>query len=130
MLKQFAAAAASAALLVGAAVVPLPVVGSAAEANAPSPAPPCRDGKNRRVRMVNATSYTIERMYGSNVGARSWQEDVLGESVLRPGNSVVVNWDDGSCYCEFDFRAVFTDGDKAEKRGVDVCRQTTFRFVE
>lgn len=130
MLKQFAAAAASAALLTGAAFVPLPTLGGAAQAKPVAAAPPCRDGKNRRVRMVNATSYTIERMYGSNVGARSWQEDVLGERVLRPGQNVVVNWDDGSCYCEFDFRAVYSDGDKSEKRGVDVCRLATFRFVE
>ena len=88
------------------------------------------DGKNRRVRMINATSYTITRLYGSNVGERSWQEDVLGDSVLRPGNSVVVNWDDGSCYCEFDVKAVYSDGDTSIKNGIDVCRLASFRFVE
>lgn len=126
MIRHFAAAAAAAAMLTAATVVPLPTLGTA-EAK---PVRGCNDGKNRRVRMVNATSYTIERMYGSNEGRTSWEEDVLGDSVLRPGNSVVVNWDDGSCYCIFDFKAVFSDGDKSEKRGLDVCKLETFRFVE
>lgn len=126
MIKSLAAAAASAALLTAAAVVPMPMLDPVHAA----PAKGCNDGKNRRVRMVNATSYTIERMYGSNVGRRSWEEDVLGDAVLRPGNGITVNWDDGSCYCEMDFKAVYSDGDTSEKRGVDVCRLSTFRFVE
>lgn len=126
MIKHLAAATAFAALLTASAVVPLPTLDTAQAA----PARGCNDGKNRRVRMINATSYTIERMYGSNVSRRSWEEDVLGDGVLRPGNSVVVNWDDGSCYCEFDFKAVYSDGDTSTKHGVDVCRLETFRFVE
>ena len=126
MIKQIAAGAASAALLIAAAVVPVPTLGIAHAA----PAKGCSDGKNRRVRMINATSYTIQRLYGSNESRTTWEEDVLGDSVLRPGNSVVVNWDDGSCYCEFDFKAVYSDGDTSEKRGIDVCRLASFRFVE
>ena len=126
MLKTFAGVAASAALRVATAVVPLPTIGTAHA----KPARGCSDGKNRRVRMINATSYTIQRLYGSNVNVRDWQEDVLGDSVLRPGNSVVVNWDDGSCLCEFDVKAVYSDGDTSIKSGIDVCRLTSFSFVE
>ncbi|WP_419809559.1 hypothetical protein [Sphingomonas sp.] len=126
MMKQIAAAAVSAALFTAATIVPLPTLAVAHAA----PAKGCTDGKNRRVRMVNATSYTIQRMYGSNEGRTTWEEDVLGDSVLRPGNSVVVNWDDGTCYCVFDFKAVYSDGDTSTKRTVDVCRLETFRFVE
>ena len=42
----------------------------------------CNDGTNRRIRMVNNTSFTIRRMYGSNQSSNSWEEDVLGEDVL------------------------------------------------
>lgn len=127
MIKMFAGAAASAALLVATAVVPLPSIGAA---QAKPAGRGCNDGKNRRVRMINATSYTIQRLYGSNVNVRTWQEDVLGDSVLRPGNSQVVNWDDGSCLCEFDIKAVYSDGDTSIKSAIDVCRLTSFRFVE
>ena len=127
MIKMFAGAAASAALLVATAVVPLPTIGAA---QAKPATRGCSDGKNRRVRMVNATSYTIERLYGSNVNVHTWQEDVLGDGVLRPGNSVVVNWDDGSCLCEFDIKAVYSDGDTSIKSAIDVCKLTSFRFTE
>jgi hypothetical protein len=127
MIKLFAAAAASAVVLATAAAVPLPTLDSAAQAR---PTAACRDGKNRRVRMVNATRYTIERLYGSNVTRRSWEEDVLGDRVLRAGDGVTVNWDDGSCHCSFDIKAVYSDGDTSVKSGIDVCRLATFRFVE
>ncbi|WP_425229803.1 hypothetical protein [Sphingomonas sp.] len=125
-MKHLVAAAACAALLSTAAVVPLPTLNQA-HATPPSG---CRDGKDRRVRMINATRYTIERLFGSNTSRRTWEEDVLGERVLRPGDAVMVNWDDGTCACMFDFKANFSDGDNSIKHGVNVCRISRFRFVE
>lgn len=88
----------------------------------------CDDGKNRRVQMVNDTDTDIVRLYGSNIGADSWQEDVLGDSILRSGSRVTVNWDDGSCYCNYDFKAVYRDGTNSIKNGVNVCQISSFRF--
>ena len=127
MIKMLAGAAAAVAFLATSAVVPMPTIGAA---HAKPATRGCNDGKNRRVRMINATSYTIERLYGSNVNRRTWEEDVLGEGVLRPGNSVVVNWDDGTCLCEFDIKAVYSDGDTSIKNAIDVCRLSSFRFTE
>lgn len=127
MMKMIAGGFASAALLVATALVPLPLIGGAHAMPAKGG---CSDGKNRRVRMINATSYTIQRLYGSNVNVRTWQEDVLGDDVLRPGASVVVNWDDGSCLCEFDVKAVASNGDNHIKQAIDVCRLTDFRITE
>ena len=127
MIKMFAGAAATAALLVGTAVVPLPTIGAA---QARSAGHGCHDGQNRRVRMVNATSFTIERLYGSNTSRRTWEEDVLGSGVLRPSRSVVVNWDDGTCRCMFDIKAVYSDGDSSIRNAINVCRLSSFRFVE
>ena len=90
----------------------------------------CGDGKNRRVQMVNDTGTDIVRLYGSNVGADSWQEDVLGDSILRAGSSVTVNWDDGSCYCNYDFKAVYRDDTNSVKNGVNVCQISSFRFYD
>lgn len=85
---------------------------------------------DRRVKIINETNYTIVRFYGSNAGADSWQEDVLGDDVIKPGGSVMVNFDDGSGYCKFDFKAVFSDGDTVEKRGIDVCETSVYRITE
>ncbi|GKY88069.1 hypothetical protein [Sinisalibacter aestuarii] len=86
------------------------------------------DNLDRRVRIVNNTGYTIIHFYGSHTDANSWQEDILGNSVLPSGNSVTVNFDDGTGYCIFDLRAEFDDGDVLEKFGVNVCEIGTFTY--
>lgn len=86
--------------------------------------------QDRRVRVINETGHTIVRFYGSNVGTEDWQEDILGTDVLRPDQSVVINFDDGSGYCKYDFKAEFDDGDSVTKSGVDVCEVSSFRITD
>lgn len=83
---------------------------------------------DRRVTIVNETGYTIVKFYGSNTGSDSWEEDILGQDVLPSGSSVVINFDDASGYCKFDFRAVFDDGDELVKEGVNICEISTFTY--
>lgn len=83
---------------------------------------------DRRVRIVNNTGYTIVRFYGSNKGSDSWEEDILGEDVLPSGSSVNINFDDGSGYCKFDFKAVFDDGDVLVKKNINICKIGTFTY--
>jgi len=80
-----------------------------------------RDGLNRNVTIVNRTGRTIYRFYGSNVGTSSWQEDILGSSVLANNSSVNVNFDDGTGHCNFDFKIVFPDGSYVEDYNINVC---------
>jgi hypothetical protein len=86
------------------------------------------DNLDRRVRIINNTGFTIVRFYGSHTDANSWQEDILGSEVLPSGNSVVINFDDGTGYCIFDLRAEFEDGDVLEKFGVNVCELGSFTY--
>ena len=88
------------------------------------------DAADRRVRILNETSFDIVRFYGSNVGSDDWEEDILGRDVLRAGKSVMINFDDGTGYCIFDFKAVFDDGDEVIKERVNICKIGSFRFTE
>ncbi|MBI1417703.1 MAG: hypothetical protein GC146_10820 [Limimaricola sp.] len=81
---------------------------------------------DRHVRIVNHTNRTIYRFYGSNVGTNSWEEDILGQDVLLPGQSVNINFNDGSRYCNFDFKIVFADGSSAVESNINVCRVGTY----
>lgn len=83
---------------------------------------------DRRVEIVNNTGFTIVEFYGSNTGSKSWEEDILGPNVLPSGQSVVINFDDASGYCKFDFRAVFEDGDVLDRGGVNICEIATFTY--
>ncbi|MFN3687160.1 hypothetical protein [Salinarimonas sp.] len=83
---------------------------------------------DRRVEIVNRTGYTMVEFYASNQDRTTWEEDILGASVLPSGRSVVIDIDDASGYCMFDFKAVFDDGDEVEEFGVNVCEVATFTF--
>jgi hypothetical protein len=80
------------------------------------------------VKIINNTSETMEVFQASNVRRSTWEEDVLGDKVVRPGGSFVANIDDGSGACLFDFRAKFKDGGVATKKNVNVCELETFTF--
>lgn len=85
---------------------------------------------DRRVRINNHSSYDIIEFYASHTDASGWEEDILGRSILPAGQSVVINIDDGSGYCIFDFKAVFEDGDELEKYGNNVCELAEFNYTD
>lgn len=83
---------------------------------------------DRRVKIVNDTGYVLVEFYGSNKGSTSWEEDILGRDVLGSGQSVMIDFDDGTGYCKFDFKAVFDDGDELIRKGVNICEIGTYTY--
>lgn len=83
---------------------------------------------DRVVTIVNRTGVTMVEFYGSNVGTRNWEEDILGRDVLNTGESVDIDFDEGNGACRYDFKAVFADGDTVIEENVDVCRVGRFTF--
>jgi hypothetical protein len=83
---------------------------------------------DRRVMIINETGYTIMEFYGSNTGSNSWEEDILGRDTIPPGTQMVINFNDQSGYCMFDFRAIFDDGEELIREGVNVCEISTFTY--
>jgi hypothetical protein len=83
---------------------------------------------DRRVRINNNSSYNIIEFYASNTGTNSWEEDILGRNILPAGNSVMINIDDGTGYCKYDFLAVFEDGEELVKYDNNVCELTDFSY--
>lgn len=83
---------------------------------------------DRRVRIVNDTGYVLVEFYGSNKGSTSWEEDILGRDVLGSGQSVMIDFDDGTGYCKFDFKAIFDDGDELIRKGVNICEIGTYTY--
>lgn len=86
------------------------------------------DAADRHVRIINNTGYSIVAFHGSNKGTDSWEEDILGSSVLPSGSSVTVDFNDGTGYCVFDFLAVFSDGEELVRHGVNVCEIGSFTY--
>jgi hypothetical protein len=85
-------------------------------------APDIAAAEDRRVRVINGTNVTVTSFYASNTSRGDWEEDILGNSVLRAGQSVMINIDDGTGACMFDFRAVLANGRRVEAYGMNVCQ--------
>ena len=84
--------------------------------------------ENRVVTINNNTEYDIVRFYGSQRDAKTWQEDILGKRILPAGSSINIDFDDGTGYCIFDFKAVFEDDDVLIRKGVNVCEISDFTY--
>ncbi len=88
-----------------------------------------RDGMNRRVRVHNNTGWTMLRFYASDSRVTSWQEDMLGRSTLGAGRSIMMNIDDGSGACLYDFKAEFTNGQVLTRYNVNVCQIADYYYT-
>jgi hypothetical protein len=85
---------------------------------------------DRRVVIVNNTSMNMNEFYASSTRQDTWQEDIFGSKMLPAGEQVVVNIDDGSDACVFDFKAVFEGGAEGVQKEANVCELETFTFNE
>jgi len=87
------------------------------------------DGYNRVVNITNTTGVTMTHFYASNSGRSSWGPEQLGAStVLRSGQFVSINFDDGSGACSYDFRAKFADGDTLVRYNINVCSVSNYNY--
>jgi len=104
-----------------------PVV--AADRTAVSAPVQSRDGLNRRVRIHNNTGWTMLRFYASDSRVTSWEEDMLGRGTLAAGSSIMMNIDDGSGACLYDFKAEFTNGQVLTRFNVNVCQIADYYYT-
>jgi hypothetical protein len=79
------------------------------------------DNRDRVVVLTNFTNATIYRIHASRSDLRDWQEDMLGSNILKSGESVAMNVDDGSGGCMYDIKVVFASDMVHEIRQVNVC---------
>jgi hypothetical protein len=77
------------------------------------------------ITVKNNTSTDLTELYVSHVGTNSWEENILSGTV-DPGQDLAVTIADGRSTCEYDIKAVFSDGGHAEFRNQNLCETTTF----
>ena len=85
---------------------------------------------DKTVTVVNKTKSTMSAIYASSVGARTWEEDILRQDMLSPGESVEIDMDDDTGGCRFDLKAEFSDGSEAVQENLNICKVGEFSFTE
>lgn len=81
------------------------------------------------VDITNRTGYTITHVYVSPGSSKSWEEDVLGTSVLPNGETRRVNLR-GYTSPIFDIKLVDSDGDTYTYMVVDVSQRDIIATLE
>lgn len=99
---------------------------AAMASSAERPVNRCEDGRSRHMAVTNAASLPVERLFAVDpVLARHFDEDLLGDDVLRPATTIDINMDVGTCHCDYELRAVFADGHTASGP-IDICASASF----
>jgi hypothetical protein len=81
--------------------------------------------------LVNDSQITIREVYVSASDVQSWQDDVLGNDVLPPGEQLNIRFnpnDADAGKCMYDIRVVGTNGAEGRMNAVNLCQTTTVTF--
>jgi hypothetical protein len=83
----------------------------------------------RKIELKNETDIAIVEMYSGQKGG-TWSADLLGDEILVPGQSVMVELDtgEGTQGCGFDVKTVFDNGTVAIRRNVNFCNVDKYIF--
>jgi len=80
----------------------------------------------RNIELTNNTRMAIVEIQIARVGTERWGTDLLGDDILLPAQSLIVEIEDAKGSCRFDFKTVFDDGASLIRRDVDVCAVERF----
>lgn len=81
--------------------------------------------------LINDSSSDIEEFQVSPPSKSTWSDNLMPEGYVLPaGNEVDVVIEDGLDHCEYDLRAVFSDGVEFEEFGVDLCDLGEWTFTD
>jgi hypothetical protein len=81
---------------------------------------------DRRIELTNNTRMAIVEIQIAQVGTGRWERDLLGDEILLPAQSVLVDIDHRKGYCRFDIKTVFDDGSSSIRRDIDICALERF----
>src|SRR6218665_3611662 len=59
--------------------------------------------------LKNGTNSVLTRFHTSPVGVDKWEDDVFGDQVLNPGETIEITIADGRDVCDYDMRFEFTE---------------------
>jgi hypothetical protein len=100
------------------------VVGMAGALHAQS-----KDGRDRRVVIINDRTWDMVRLYGSRITTEDWEENIITTSIPS-GARRVINFDDGTGGACSTFAPSSGTTSRAHKWSINVCREKYWRVVD
>lgn len=84
--------------------------------------------EGRDMTIINDTDFEIVQLFGARKGLDTWGPDLLDGQPIAAFGERVVDFDDGSGYCLFSFKAVFDDGEALVSEDINVCDLAMFTY--
>lgn len=83
-------------------------------------------------KLTNGTNSVLTRFYSSPTGVDSWEEDVFGQNVLNPGETVNITIADGRTVCKYDMRFEFDEDSNLDttEDTQDLCELGSYTIHE
>lgn len=80
------------------------------------------------IEFVNDTPQKVMFIYAHMENVTDWEDDLLGEDVLEPGQSFKVDLDLGPGRCEYEIMVHLADKQRLHYWPFDACKQTTLHI--
>jgi hypothetical protein len=77
--------------------------------------------RNLDFTLVNKTGLTVMEVYLSPTSSDDWEEDVLGEDVLKTGAKVAIKFGSSETECNWDLKVVDEDDDDIVWTKLNLC---------
>jgi hypothetical protein len=75
--------------------------------------------------LINESAITLANLFVSPVSVDEWGDDIMGGTMLAPGESGLITVPGGLSVCVYDMRFVADNGSEVTS-SADLCAQTSF----
>jgi hypothetical protein len=80
--------------------------------------------------LVNNSARAITNFYTSPADTTDWQEDVLGEDTIAPGDTDEITISTDGDQCSYDMRFIMEDKAELVEKAIDVCKLSSFTLTD
>ena len=81
--------------------------------------------------LINGSSAVLTHLYVSPSASEQWGEDILGQAVVNPTESVFVYFSNFTADgCGYDILASFSDGGQGKMLAADLCASDSITFSD
>lgn len=92
--------------------------------------PGLANAEDLKFKLTNHSSRAIANFYTSPTTTTDWQEDVLGEDTIPPGQTDEITIADGSTQCVYDMKFIMEDKAEAIEKGIDLCKLAEYTLSD
>lgn len=81
---------------------------------------------NEEIKIINSSNKAVWTLHVSKEGVSTWSADVLGGTIISPGETQSITFNDGTKDCYYEIKAIARDKSYWENRNFNVCKRSSW----